>query len=44
VTGFPPTPVRVTTFDAEADWAPGVYDALGTEPTVNVCPLVVTFV
>ena len=44
VTGFPSAPVRVTTFDVEADWAPGVDDTLGAEPTVNVCPLVVTVV
>jgi len=44
VTGFPSAPVRVTTFDVEAEEAPGVDDALGVGPTVNVCPLVVTVV
>jgi len=38
VTRFPPVPVRVTTFDVEAD---GVSDA---GLIVNVCPLVVTVV
>ena len=44
MTGFPLAPVRVTTFDVEADEAPGVGDALGAGPTVNVCPLVFSVV
>jgi len=44
VTGFPPAPVRVTTFDVERDGVPGVDDILGTGQIVNVCPLVVTVV
>ena len=44
VTGIPPFPVRVTTFDVEADGAPGLDDTLGAGPTVNVCPFVVTVV
>ena len=43
-TGFPPDPVRVTTFDAEADGITGLDDTSGAGPTVNVCPFVVTVV
>lgn len=44
VTGFPSAPVRVTTFDVEAEPAPGVDDALEVGLTVKFFPFVVTVV